>query len=128
MTKLSLQTWLKRLVAGIAVIATIAALIVYVDEAGTRHARLPACEWTDDPNPLNLPYIATWCLLTKDMAVIRVYGLSRSRLLAERTYSELDTPRLFWDSDALGYLDGSSDGGRIALPPTLLDRVRAKFP
>jgi hypothetical protein len=73
------------------------------------------------------PYTATYCLLWNDNVLLRLYDTNTEKLLAERTYYYLDFPKLTWTKDSLIY-DTSSENGEIRFPPTLIDRLRAKFP
>ncbi len=102
-------------------------LCSYGSDAYTRYSRMPDCVWKVAPNPGNRPYAVRFCYLTKDTAVVRVYDLSEKHLLAERTFFELDRPRFYWTPEALGY-SNERYGGLISIPPTLIDRLRAKLP
>jgi len=42
-------------------------------------------------------------------------------------FFHLDRPTFYWEPDEFGYAT-SPDGGVISLPPTLLDRLRARLP
>jgi hypothetical protein len=75
------------------------------------------------------PYIARYAYLGNREVLLRVYRRSDMSLIAERTYSELDEVKLAWTTDELIYDTSAFDGkGYIDLPPTLLDRILAKFP
>jgi hypothetical protein len=100
----------------------------YLSDAHTRATKAPACEWNAVPSPNNAPYLARFCYLDKETVLLRLYDAEGKALLAERSLFELDRPRFHWESDALGYNDRKYDGGEIALPPTLLERLRAKLP
>jgi hypothetical protein len=71
-------------------------------------------------------YQVRFCYLNKETVSLRLYDAGGKQVLAERTYFELDRPLIFWESDALGY--DVSNGQKIALPPTRLDRLRALMP
>lgn len=73
-----------------------------------------------------MPYLARYCYLSKDTVLLRLYGANGEQLLAERMFFELDFLRLYWRSDTLNY--DTETGGSIPLPPTILDRFRAKLP
>lgn len=99
----------------------------YIIDARTRAARAPSCEWRLVPNPNNTSYVARWCKLTKDTVLLRLYDATEQNLLAERAYFQLDRPNLGWAHDYLWY-DTHPDDAFIALPPSMLERLRAKLP
>ena len=92
-----------------------------------RLARVPNCQWDAVPNPDNAPYSARWCKLAKDTVLLRLYDAKEQHLLAERSFFQMDHPNFYWRADAFGY-DTRPDGGLIWLPPSLIDRLRAKLP
>jgi len=49
------------------------------------------------------------------------------KLLAERMFDYPDIPRFYWRREKLGF-DAWLDPASIALPPTLLDRWRTRWP
>lgn len=98
----------------------------YAFDVNKRITRKATCQWIDVSNPDDMPYTARYCHLTKDTGLLQLYDVKGQRLLAERMYSNLDLPRLYWGPDALNY--DTSTGESIALPPTLLDKLRAKLP
>jgi hypothetical protein len=74
-------------------------------------------------------YIARYAYLGREEVLLRVYRRSDMTLIAERIYSELDEVGLVWTTDKVIYDTSAFDGkGYIDLPPTLLDRILAKFP
>lgn len=99
----------------------------YVFDARARYLRGQSCLWNQVPKTVDEPYLARFCYLTKDTVLLRVYDITNRHLLAERIFFNMDRPNFYWDNNALGY-DTAPDGGLISLPPTLLDRVRAKLP
>lgn len=100
----------------------------YVDAAQLRMANAPGCQWDTVPNPTNPAYSARLCYLTTHRAMLRLYDPTGRHLLAERDFFEIDRSHLYWESDALSYNEDYYDGGKIALPPTFIDRLRAKLP
>jgi hypothetical protein len=98
----------------------------YAFDVHKRQTRGATCVWKAVPNPDNSPYQARYCYLTKDTGLLRLYDVKGKQLLAERMYFNLDLPRLYWSPDALSY--DTSTGESIPLPPTLLDRLRARLP
>ena len=74
-----------------------------------------------------MPYVARYCYLTKDTVLLRLYAANADQVLAERMFFHLDRPTFYWEPDEFGYAT-SPDGGVISLPPTLLDRLRARLP
>lgn len=112
----------------LAAFAALVFLCRYLSDAHTRATRAPDCRWNAVPNPNNTPYSARFCYLDKETVLLRVYDTKGQALLAERSFFELDRPRFHWESNALGYNDRNYDGGEIALPPTLLERLRVKLP
>ena len=102
-------------------------VLSYMFDARVRYMRSPGCRWNQIPKTVDEPYLAQFCYLTKDTVLLRLYDITNRHLLAERMFFNMDLPNFYWDSDALGY-ETTPDGGVISLPPTLLDRVRAKLP
>lgn len=122
--KLSIR--LVRFITWIVALSIIVLLLDYSLDVSKRLSREPACKWNIVPNPENLPYVARWCKLTKDTALLQLYAPGEKTLLAERMFIELDAPLLWWTPDKLGY--DVQMGHSIKLPPTLIDRVRARLP
>lgn len=112
----------------LAAFAALVYLCSYLSDTRARATKAPGCEWNAVPNPHNAPYLARFCYLDKETVLLRVYDAEGQSLLAERSIFELDRPRFHWELNALGYNDRNYDGGEIALPPTLLERLRAKLP
>ena len=98
----------------------------YAFDVNKRTTRVQGCRWNLVDDPTAKPYSARWCKLTKDTVLLRLYD-TNGLLLAERMFFELDRPNFYWKDDALGY-STPPDGGVITLPPTVLDRLRAKLP
>jgi hypothetical protein len=74
-------------------------------------------------------YTARYAYLGGEEFLLRVYRTADMALLAERTYPEPDAVDLLWTKEKLIYDTSAFDGkGYIALPPTLLDGIRAKLP
>jgi len=111
----------------LAALAAFVCLCNYVIDARMRISRQPACQWQSVPVPDDRPYSARWCKLTKDTVLTRLYDHSGTQLLAERTYPQLGTPFVAWAPDRLWY-DTYPDDSFIALPPSLIDRLRASLP
>jgi hypothetical protein len=72
-------------------------------------------------------YRAEQCSLGGYVMLLRVYEARTGQLLAERTYSVVDTPELIWTSRGVFDRFGPEEMV-VRLPPTLLDRVRASMP
>ena len=64
---------------------------------------------------------------SKDTVLLKLYAANAGQVLAERMFFHLDRPTFYWEPDEFGYAT-SPDGGVISLPPTLLDRLRARLP
>lgn len=123
----SLLSMCMRCAAWIALGFAIVRLPVYLIDARKRTTRAPACQWSTVPDAGNAPYTARWCMLTKDTALIQLYDADGRHLIADRTYFQLGTPNVGWAHDRIWY-DTYPEDAYIALPPSLLDRLRAKFP
>ncbi len=117
---------LTRFVAWLVALGIVVLLLDYSLDVSKRMSRGPACQWNIVPNPGNEPYVARYCHLTKDTVVLRLYDAKEEQLLAERMYFEQNIASVFWTHDALIYTTRTDDV--ISLPPTLLDRLRAKLP
>ncbi len=74
-------------------------------------------------------YAAEYCYLGRERVLLRIYGPERDRLLARRTFTSAGPVRLSWDGQAVVF-DPAAPGkkGRLALPPTLGDRLLAWLP
>lgn len=69
-------------------------------------------------------YIGEVCYLPSQYGTLfRLYDAQSGKLLAERTYNDLD-PRIIWGDDRVYYKPGAF----VMLPPTWLDRLRARLP
>ncbi|WP_219210663.1 hypothetical protein [Variovorax boronicumulans] len=65
--------------------------------------------------------------MTNDTVWIQLHDADGQKMLADRTYFQLGTPNVGWAQDRIWY-DTYPEDAYIALPPTLLDRLRAKLP
>ena len=123
-----LRRLLLQWVLWLAALAAVVYLWNYVDAAQLLMAKAPSCQWDTFLNPTNPSYSARLCYLTRHRAMLRLYDATGRHLLAERDFFELDRTNVYWESDALVYNGDYYDGGEIALPPTFIDRLRAKLP
>ena len=128
-----------RCVKWLIVFAAVIQLCIYANDVHTRMIKGSTCQWhpvkdrfalPDDPPP---PYSARYCYVEKYTILLQLFDADDRHLLAERMYRYLDAGSFFWDTDEQGrakslIYDTSDDGGEIAVPPTLLDRLRAKLP
>jgi hypothetical protein len=74
------------------------------------------------------PYIGEYCYLPyRDGMLFRLYDAKTNRLLAERGYSDIE-PRIVFSEDVVYYNMSASPEEYVSLPPTWLDRLRAKLP
>ncbi|WGY70167.1 hypothetical protein KEC55_24245 [Burkholderia cepacia] len=113
-------------------VALVIMLIPYMWRADVRKrtTELNKCH-TERSRADNGRYTATYCYGPGEDVVLRLYRSSSMNLLAERLFSyPRDEPvRLTWNRDAVVYDTAASDGdGIITLPPSLIDRLRAKLP
>lgn len=118
---------LMRCAAWLAMLVFIFQLSDYLIDARKRATRSPTCQWNTVPDAGSASYSARWCMLTKDTALIQLYDADGRRLIADRTYFQLGTPNVGWAHDRIWY-DTYPEDAYIALPPSLLDRLRAKLP
>lgn len=74
-------------------------------------------------------YSAEYCYLGRERVLLRIYGQERDRLLAHRTFTSTGPVQFSWDGQAVVF-DPAAPGrkGRLALPPTLGDRLLARLP
>jgi len=76
----------------------------------------------------NGEYVATRCLLNAGQDYLRLYESRTGRLIADRTYScDPADPKLIV-LDHIVFDGCAHDDSAIKLPPSLLDRLRAKLP
>ena len=115
-----------RLLAWILALGFAMLLLDYSLDVSKRLSRGAVCQWNVVPNPENLPYVARYCHLNKDTALLRLYDAKGKELLAERMYFEQDMARIFWTHDELIYTTSTDEV--LSLPPTMLDRLLAKLP
>ncbi|CAG9170723.1 hypothetical protein LMG23992_01765 [Cupriavidus laharis] len=75
-------------------------------------------------------YIGERCTLPREYGTIfRLYHAGTHELLVERTYLDPNLKPLIWHKTDVLYDVNADDGyGFVTLPPTLLDRLRAKLP
>ncbi|MBO9647238.1 MAG: hypothetical protein J7605_01910 [Variovorax sp.] len=126
-------TWAKWLIA----IALIIQLGIYANDVHTRMSAIDSCEWYpvkdrfERPKPPH-PYSGRYCYVAQHTVLLQLFD-AEGRLFAERMYFHLDGGVFVWRTNleervvSLFY-DSDSDGGEILVPPTLLDRLRAKLP
>lgn len=98
----------------------------YLIDARLRHAAVPSCEWHSVPKPATVSYRARYCWLSKEALLLRLYD-EDDQLVAERAYRHFDLPRFFWNAQGLRYVPDEGED-LIEIPPTFLDRLRARFP
>ncbi|MBO9647239.1 MAG: hypothetical protein J7605_01915 [Variovorax sp.] len=126
-------SWAKWLIA----IALIIQLGIYANDVHTRMSGIPDCTWYpvksrfQEPKPPH-PYSGRYCYIAKDTILLQLFDAEGQQLLVERMYFSLDGANLFWNIDreghAISLIYDTYEGGRIHVPPTLLDRLRAKLP
>ncbi|MFD1554180.1 hypothetical protein ACFSHT_00875 [Paraburkholderia silviterrae] len=120
---------IKRVGVGILACFTLITLTSYVFDA-RRRARATECVNATSHNGL---YRAQSCLTgTRGNVgdyVGRLYEARTGNLVAETTFDSMDggVPD-FMDDDHAVLFDGGGDSGLIYIPPSLLDRLRAKIP
>lgn len=107
--------------------AVVGYFVGYLFDAHKRYVRSPACIWNQVPKTVDEPYLAQVCYLTKDTVLLRVFDITNRHLMAERMFINTDLVNFYWESNLLGF-DAYPDGGTISLPPTWLDRFKAKLP
>ena len=117
---------LRRIIFWISASAVIVLLIDYVLDVSKRRSRGADCAWSSIEKEENFLYVARYCHLTKDTALLRLYDADGDALLAERMYFESNHVKVNWIGNKLIYSNSESDF--ISLPPTFLDRLRAKLP
>jgi len=123
----------------LAVTALIIRSGIYASEAYLRQTQIPNCRWRFDeqlfdPSYASPPYSLRYCYLKRDIILLQLHDRAGQQLLAERmfTYPYYERLSLAWRLDerrqasALTY--GFEAGDDISLPPTLLDRMRARLP
>ena len=76
-------------------------------------------------------YIAELCLLRDnghDADYLgRVYATHGGALIAERTFGAMETG-IYWDGGSVAFERGGNGDSLIRVPPTVLDRLRARLP
>lgn len=122
-----LRRVLLRWTCWLAALVVLVYLCDYLMDMRLRQQRVPDCRWRTVTSPEKSDYSARYCILTKETVLLRVYDAAGGRLLAERAFWHPDWPHFFWRPHELGY-DAYPNGGAVPLPPTLLDRLRAKLP
>lgn len=75
-------------------------------------------------------YIGEVCYTPREWGMLfRLYDARTGELLAEGDFLDSDFKGLLWIENRVRYDFGAEDGeGFVVLPPTLLDRFRAKLP
>lgn len=75
-------------------------------------------------------YIGEICFTPREWGTLfRLYDARSGELLAERDFLDPEVHELFWIENRVRYDFGAEDGeGFVLLPPTWLDRLRAKLP
>jgi len=101
-------------------------LFSYLIDAYMRQSKVPDCRWYEVPNPDGAPYSARYCWLSKQDILLRLYD-GAGHLVAERGYPYSNIPFFVWSSDKLIF-DTYPEDAFIALPPSRLERLRAKLP
>ena len=78
----------------------------------------------------NGKYIAERCMLRPEFwAVFRLYDAQTGELLVERNYDDPLMSAPIWEDNRIAYDLSAKDGeGFVMLPPSWLDRLRAKLP
>ncbi len=108
----------------LAVLAVVIASMPYcydaLNRSGARECRRETVE----------NYIGETCYLPNEWGVVfRLYDARSGELLAERSYVDPEVPRLLWIGNDVQYDFNAKDGeGFVTLPPTWLDKLRAKLP
>ena len=110
----------------IAALVAFVYLCDYLIDAYTRITKAPPCQWYAVPILNGIPYSSRYCCLSKKTILLRLYE-EGDQLIAERTYPYSNLPRFIWWKNNLGY-GAYPDDSFIVLPPTLIDRLRAKLP
>jgi hypothetical protein len=120
------KVWLQRIVAATVVVFG----LNYTCDVGLR-SNAHDCH-TEKSNKDGGLYTAELCFLDGNSdgykMRLRLYSSSDGGLLADRTFFDME-PRLIWgvDRDLLIY-NTSDNHGYISLPPSWMDRMRAKLP
>lgn len=117
---------LSRIIFWISALTGVVLLIDYSLDVSKRRSRGPGCVWSLVEKEKIFPYAARYCHLTKDTAILRLYDANGDVLLAERMYFESNYVKVNWIGDRLIYSNSEFDF--ISLPPTFIDRLRAKLP
>ncbi|CAG9174276.1 hypothetical protein LMG23992_02690 [Cupriavidus laharis] len=118
-----LRIWAKRIAVAIGVV-----VIVSYGLDVRQRLRAGNCQREASPQESG-PYMAEMCLLpARGSVLLRLYSRTTGALLVERMYEDPE-PRLIWTRDEVIYDTAATDGkGSVSLPPTWLDRLRAKLP
>lgn len=118
----SIPDWMARTAGLCAVIAMVIILSVYGREIRDRRSASECRSETEGR------YVGEVCVLASEYGTLfRLYDASSGELLAERKYYSPQSPQLLWSAEDVCY-DVSDDDGYVSLPPTWLDRLRAKLP
>ena len=127
---------LLRWIFWIAALVALVYLCNYLVDARLRMTKAPYCTWNTVPNSTKPSYSARFCYLLKNRAPLRLDGGTFlvqvhhgvDGLVVERTYLYPDLANVYWEINGLGYVGDNGSGGFIDIPPTLIDRLRAKLP
>ncbi|QBQ98923.1 hypothetical protein [Paraburkholderia pallida] len=109
---------------------TIALVLIDYGCEARRRAKAGECMDTTSHNGL---YRAQACITSVSGNVVffvgRLYEARTGKLVAETTFDSMDggVPDFMPDDHAVLF-DGGGDSGLIDVPPSLLDRLRAKIP
>ncbi|WP_458761927.1 hypothetical protein [Cupriavidus basilensis] len=109
------------------ILVALVSSLIYGCNAMNRSARYQ-CEQERSPTG---QYIGEACFLPREYgALFRLYEARTGELLAERTYIEPEPHKnVIWNPIFVQYdLGATENNGVVDLPPTWLDRVRAKLP
>ncbi len=108
------------------ILVALVSSLIYGCNALNRSARYQ-CEQERSPTG---QYIGEICYLPREYGTLfRLYETRTGELLAERTYLDPDRRSLIWKPNFVQYdLGATENNGVVDLPPTWLDRVRAKLP
>jgi len=119
-----LKVWLQRIV----VIVVVVFGLSYACDVGLR-SKAHECHTEESKKDGGL-YNAELCYLTGSSdgytMRLRLYSSKDGSLLAERTFTDLD-PELVWSREWIGYNINGGDA-YVPLPPSWMDRMRAKLP
>ena len=102
-------------------------LVNYAIEAQVRAKSVPSCRWRPVENSGEPTYSARYCRLDKETVLLQIYGAAGGKPVAERSFQHSDAPNFFWKDGGLIY-DAYPDGDTVRLPPTFIDKLKARLP